>query len=107
MKYNCQTCGVCCQAKVRLNNFDIENIESQLHENGFMKQFPGGRCLAFRGFVRDSCSCSIYETRPEVCRKVTCDDSFCNVMRKLYGMDIVGKMSTAVLMDVTNAILRK
>jgi Fe-S-cluster containining protein len=46
----------------------------------------GNRCSALLGEVGVAATCSIYETRPDVCRACQPGDEECNTARRHYGM---------------------
>lgn len=72
-RFVCFKCGNCCRLRfIHLTQDDIERIQSQGHRDFYddigrehMMKRSKGRCV----FIGRDDSCSIYELRPEVCRK--------------------------------------
>lgn len=76
----CQDCGACCSYfKVYFREEDNPNYKKLgdkiffvSKDKIFMKgreTFKGGKCVALEGEVGKHVSCSVYEDRPDVCRK--------------------------------------
>lgn len=76
----CLDCGVCC-TYFKINFSAKDNPQMKAHEdkihfiskkeyimNGTEK-FNKGRCVALKGTINKDAYCSIYEDRPEVCRR--------------------------------------
>jgi len=73
--FKCSRCGHCCQFAVLLNKKDIQNIiskgyapDSFLEKKNLLnllKKNKTGFCI----FLNSDNSCSIYEVRPQACRK--------------------------------------
>jgi Fe-S-cluster containining protein len=72
-RFKCMMCGNCCRLRfIHLTKDDIARIQSKGHSD--FHDNVGGECMLkrIRGrcmFVGKDDSCSIYEIRPEVCRK--------------------------------------
>ena len=92
---DCRSCGACCTTDegggdalaygyADLSDADVTRlsprVRAQLHDLTIgdevryatrAKQLPAGACvcLHLRGTPGKRCSCTIYETRPDVCRK--------------------------------------
>lgn len=72
-RFKCMMCGNCCRLRfIHLTKEDIERIQSSGHKDfydkvggEYMMKRNKGRCV----FIGKDDSCSIYELRPEVCRK--------------------------------------
>lgn len=72
-RFKCMMCGNCCRLRfIHLTKDDVERIQSRGHRDFYdtvggerMLKRSRGRCM----FVGKDDSCSIYELRPEVCRK--------------------------------------
>ena len=50
-----------------------------------LRQKTDGRCIFLDGTVGKSCSCRIYENRPQVCRTYERDEVICNSLRQMWG----------------------
>jgi Fe-S-cluster containining protein len=105
---DCRSCGACCVADgngggdvlaygyADLSAKDVARlsarVRAQLHDLSIggeqryatrAKQLPAGACACqhLRGTPGRRCSCTIYETRPEVCRKFPVGGSRCREAR--------------------------
>lgn len=104
---DCRSCGACCTADedggdvlvygyADLSAKDAARlsprVRAQLHDLSIggetryatsAKQLPAGACVCqhLRGTPGERCSCTIYETRPEVCRKFRVGGSRCREAR--------------------------
>jgi len=109
---DCRSCGACCVANgdggdvltygyADLTSDDVERItphvRRQLHELFIggetryatrAKQLASGAlgCQFLRGTPGARCSCSIYETRPDVCRKFRVGGVPCKLARLAAGV---------------------
>jgi len=71
-KFNCQMCGNCCRLRIiSVTDDDIKRISEKGYKDFYAKKGNEywmkrvkGRCI----FLKDD-KCSIYEIRPEICRK--------------------------------------
>lgn len=110
---DCRSCGACCVATgdgsevlaygyADLTSKDVErltpHVRRQLHDLCIggeqryatrAKQLTSGEvgCQYLRGTPGVRCSCSIYETRPEVCRKFRVGGTNCRAARHAAGLD--------------------
>ena len=78
----CQECGACCAVAiskwvevnesdfVRLGNLGYLVQEGDV-EKYSMRTVDGVKCVALQGDVGSSCSCAVYEDRPDACRGFT------------------------------------
>ena len=104
---DCRSCGACCVANgdggdvlaygyADLTSEDVArmtpHVRRQLHDLSIggeqryatrAKQLASGAvgCQHLRGTPGQRCSCSIYETRPEICRKFQVGGSTCKLAR--------------------------
>jgi Fe-S-cluster containining protein len=104
---DCRSCGACCVANgdggdviaygyADLTSEDVErmspHVRRQLHDLSIggetryatrAKELASGAvgCQFLRGTPGKRCSCSIYETRPEVCQKFRVGGSICKLAR--------------------------
>jgi Fe-S-cluster containining protein len=105
---DCRSCGACCVSAgsggdvldygyADLTPEDVDRVSDrvrrQLHEIDVggetryatrAKQLPSGAyaCQHLRGTPGQRCSCSIYETRPEICRSFRVGGSTCKLARQ-------------------------
>src|SRR5437762_1234072 len=103
--YDCQTCGACCHSPwsgegyVTVYDSDIERlgptglpilyIQEGSDPPQFITKLPtkltdaGQRtCIAFAQTTADRCTCTIYEHRPQACRKFEAGSELCIQARK-------------------------
>ncbi|HLC96682.1 MAG TPA: YkgJ family cysteine cluster protein [Candidatus Nanoarchaeia archaeon] len=76
--FKCTKCGLCCFISPFLKADDIKRIENagyprehfleELRGKKFMKM-DGGKCIFLKKVNEGEYLCSIYEHRPETCRK--------------------------------------
>ncbi len=104
---DCRTCGACCVSGgystdaldygyADMSPTDVArlspHVRRQLHERFVggetyhataAKQLPSGKyaCRYLRGTPGGQCSCSIYDTRPDVCRKFRVGGAMCKLAR--------------------------
>jgi Fe-S-cluster containining protein len=105
--YDCVRCGACCantndnraegfvdyvevfrrdglmRRKDLLSIYTTRNERGQVH----MRLHDDGRCVALDGVLGQSVHCSIYASRPSVCRKVTAGSDECLRARRERGID--------------------
>ena len=107
--FDCQTCGACCfspwtgDGYVRLYEIDIERllptglpVVFQTQENSETITKLGTRpankglraCVGFAGGLGRSCSCTIYELRPEACRHFEVGGALCREARQRAGLPV-------------------
>ncbi len=71
-KFKCQRCGQCCRLRVKLYPRDIKRL-NKAGKTGFMTflgnlKRKNGYCIFLR-FKNGKASCSVYKSRPDICRK--------------------------------------
>ena len=110
---DCRSCGACCVAKgdggdvlaygyADLVPADVKrmtpHVRRQLHEffiggetrhatRAKALESGGVGCQYLRGTPGERCSCSIYETRPEVCQKFRIGGETCRAARRALEED--------------------
>lgn len=111
---DCRSCGACCVSAgsgtdvldygyADLTDEDVAQmsprVRSQLMEIFLggetrhatrAKQLPSGAyaCRYLRGTPGERCSCSIYATRPEICRRFRVGSPMCQDARRAAGLDL-------------------
>jgi uncharacterized protein len=109
-QFDCQICGACCVspysggAYVSLDDREaarmlVAHLPVILQRQGgdppeFLPKLgtkPSGNgmkaCAAFQGNAGSTCSCSIYEGRPSVCRQFEAGSHACRDARRLIGVE--------------------
>ena len=110
--YDCRTCGACCtspwegEGYVRLYDIDLERLRGsrlsilrQQEPNSDTPEeivklgttFDAGRrhaCVALSGRAGEMCACSVYERRPEACRKFEIGGALCRAARQRVGLPL-------------------
>jgi Fe-S-cluster containining protein len=102
----CKDCGACCAPPdsssrhyVGLERHDVDRfpVETRLgmvvnSSHLATKKHESGRrvCVAFEGSLGGSCSCSIYNTRPDACRSFERGSEGCAKARSLIGVGVHG-----------------
>src|SRR3954465_1387008 len=109
--YDCQTCGACCHSPwtgegyVTVYDSDIERLRPTglailyIQEGSdppvYTPKLPtrvndaGQRtCIAFAQTAADQCTCTIYEHRPQACRKFEAGTVLCKQARKRLGFPV-------------------
>lgn len=82
---DCQQCGACCsfgEQWIEVTQADYERlphslfVEPAIEEGDWPGELPpytmrtrNDRCVALQGDIGRSCTCLIYERRPEICRR--------------------------------------
>jgi Fe-S-cluster containining protein len=100
---DCRTCGACCYGDemwIHVMACDDERLGHQgvrhltvltEHGRGYIARsmkMVGGRCIAFRDRLVDGgCGCSIYETRPDICRDFQAGSADCLAARRRRGIE--------------------
>ena len=89
----CQSCGACCATSANWPRFSTEDdsaldlIPAELvNARGSGMRCLGDRCMALKGKVGESTSCTIYQMRPDVCRTCMPGDAECGIARKKWGL---------------------
>lgn len=91
----CTTCGACCAYSFDWPEFSDEDEldgvpESMCDcENGRMK-CVGDRCVALVGEVGNAVKCSIYSSRPAVCRGFEPGTNVCGEVRRFFKLAPLG-----------------
>lgn len=112
ISYDCQTCGACCHSPwtgdgyVTLYEIDISRLSGtgmaiieQVQGYGdspavipkLGTRLDGDRqrlCQAFLGSIGATCLCTIYDQRPEACRRFEVGGSLCRDLRRRHGMPV-------------------
>jgi Fe-S-cluster containining protein len=107
---DCRSCGACCTSEsdevvvygfADLTSADVARMSSRVrakllevpigdktHYSTNAKELPTGEyaCQHLRGTPGQRCSCSIYETRPEVCRKFAVGSNRCRQSRRALNL---------------------
>jgi Fe-S-cluster containining protein len=100
MTYDCQACGACCGPKFPRSHYvaildgdadrlpeDFRREHLTFEERGLpviatKDTDDGSVCVALQGTVGKKVSCSIYKTRPQVCRDFAAGSEMCKAARK-------------------------
>lgn len=97
---DCRSCGACCTPQrndavyVGVRPADLLRMTRRFvaqhvaHDAILTKLDPVGRCVcvALRGTVGKRVSCSIYERRPDECRRLTVGSRECREARRQTGL---------------------
>ena len=99
---DCRTCGACCYGDEmwihvmasddeRLGDHGVHHLTVLTqHGRGYFARsmkMVDGRCVAFRDRLADGgCGCSIYETRPDICRAFQAGSPDCLAARRRRGI---------------------
>ena len=112
ISYDCQTCGACCRSPwtgdgyVTLYDIDLDRLAGS--GLTIIEQAQGygdspdvilklstrfdeeGRrmCTALSGTIGQSCACTIYDHRPEACRRFAVGGSLCRDKRRQLGLPV-------------------
>lgn len=100
---DCRTCGACCYGDemwihvmerddARLGDDAVRHLTVLTrHGRGYVARsmkMEGGRCVAYRDRLADGgCGCSIYETRPDICREFDAGTPDCHAARRRRGIE--------------------
>ena len=100
---DCRTCGACCYGDemwIHVMASDDDRLGGEgtrhltvltQHGRGYFARsmkMLGGRCIAFRDRLADGgCGCSIYETRPDICREFQAGSPDCLAARRRRGIE--------------------
>jgi Fe-S-cluster containining protein len=100
---DCRTCGACCYGDemwihvmerddARLGDDAVRRLTVLTrHGRGYVARsmkMEGGRCTAYRDRLPDGgCGCSIYETRPDICREFAAGTPDCHAARRRRGIE--------------------
>jgi Fe-S-cluster containining protein len=101
IELDCRTCGACCAPErndalyVGIGPIDVTRLTAHFRrqyvaqDSILTKLDPRGRCVcvALRGAIGRRVSCSIYERRPEECRRLTAGSKDCLSARRQAGLD--------------------
>ena len=105
MKYNCDKCGACCrQLIVEAYDLDVlrephlatadigEWTREMVYQDLMAELEQEGKCLVIAGggepckFLRESNTCAVYPTRPNVCVALQPGDEQCQEAREAEGL---------------------
>jgi Fe-S-cluster containining protein len=106
--YDCQDCGACCvkpdscegseyvylskdEAKgIKRLGLSVIQVSGDSHLGTRLHAGVGGMaiCVAFKGEVGGSCSCSIYQDRPRACRRFEVGSRPCRWSRRAAGLPV-------------------
>jgi Fe-S-cluster containining protein len=111
---DCQTCGACCAAVVCVGVRPGEDVESgkywdvtagELVVDRYLKREPESfRCASLAGKIGERVSCTIYESRPAICRHFEAGSDRCHALRRAYGLE---PFLSLMEMAAANAKLRE
>ncbi|MDG2286136.1 MAG: YkgJ family cysteine cluster protein [Alphaproteobacteria bacterium] len=90
---DCQNCGACCDYSADWPRFTLEDSATIARipaayvddERGRMR-CNGNRCSALTGEIGIATACSIYTSRPDVCRDCQPGDDACLMARRHHGL---------------------
>ena len=88
---DCTACGACCAYSNNWPEFsdadDLDGVPESMCdcENGRMK-CDGDRCVALVGVIGERVHCSVYPSRPLVCREFIPGSPDCNTVRAYFGL---------------------
>jgi Fe-S-cluster containining protein len=92
--FDCQTCGACCAYSAEWPRFsvesdaDLDRIPAELVAADLSgMRCLGDRCAALAGEVSVRTTCTIYATRPQVCRECMPGGEDCRMARQRFGLD--------------------
>lgn len=109
-EYDCQTCGACCNSPwtgagyVTLCDIDLERLRPTglpvvhqiqgygdppevIAKLGTKFDALGRRvCMALDGRAGRNCSCSVYDRRPDACRRFEVGGELCRTARRRLGL---------------------
>lgn len=102
--FDCTTCGACCTSEVYgggyfvtvygsdTERFTQEELAPDSQGCDFLQMAPHGpdeiRCMFLSGNLGESCKCTAYERRPQVCRDFEAGTPECLAARALkFGAD--------------------
>jgi len=87
----CTTCGACCAYSDTWPEFSDDDVLDGVPEHmcdcdhGRMK-CHGDRCVALLGDIGHAVQCSVYESRPSVCRQFLPATADCNEVRRYFDL---------------------
>jgi hypothetical protein len=92
-EFDCRRCGACCATSADWPRFTLES-DAELAEipPAYVDESLGrmrsvrNRCTALAGVVGQSCSCTVYDVRPLVCRDCQPGDPECLIARARHGL---------------------
>ena len=106
---DCRTCGACCAPErndpfyVGVTAADLDRMTRVWRDRYvsrdavLTKLDPVGRCVcvALRGAIGQTVSCSIYARRPEECRRLTAGTKECLAARRQAGLTVPPRKRSA------------
>ena len=87
MPLDCIKCGACCcysdtWPQFQTDESDTSGVTEELINGSELRmKCNGDRCIALKGTLFESVSCSIYKNRPLVCREFLADTKICKKVR--------------------------
>ena len=90
--YDCKTCGACCCFKwswpiFKRDRTDATGIPQEMQRFDYpLMKTENNRCVALEGEVGTSVKCSVYNDRPDACRKFEVGSELCNEARRKVGI---------------------
>lgn len=91
MTLDCRNCGACCAFSADWPQFigdrDGDGIPAALVDPGRRRmRCAGDRCAALAGRVGERVACTVYASRPLVCRELQPGDADCRLARAAFGL---------------------
>ena len=92
----CSACGKCCANVLMLNEKEIDIIKKYINKHNIL---PVNRNTIFSfvnicPFLSKNNKCNIYEVRPDICRKFSCDKSISQDLSDYTNVKAIDMMST-------------
>lgn len=89
-KYDCRTCGACCDYAnqwVEIDpEYDIGVPDELITEDAEFMEAVENRCVALQGEVGKCVKCSIYQRRPRACQTFPEGTKECEQCRRWHGL---------------------
>lgn len=80
----CGTCsGLCCRIPAHVSEDEAERLPAWLMDGTKLRRDDAGACVA----LDDANRCTIYQDRPEVCRRFEEGGAHCLLLREQIGED--------------------
>jgi Fe-S-cluster containining protein len=98
---DCLTCGACCQSFLCVGvrpsddvdtdfcwDITVETSEGDIVVDRYLRRSEEMlACAAFEGNIGEKVACTIYETRPAMCRDFEAGSDRCHALRRAYGIE--------------------